>query len=775
MGNQFLSTGAVFTNTSLSSQITSGRKDDDDKDNNGSGSSITSSLSFQSGANSLAASVSVGHYGGHQGGHQHISQPVTTVHTTNVSNVLLTQSLATPVKVSTSSNTEVQVADTTISLDAQKSDFGGKMTSFSKNGIHITFEDPDHMDHTPGTMTWIDTGKAAGGFGMGGNGNKGKDTGAETVTVDLDEAADLVDISLVDHGTKNSDDNVTFQVHQESGDVTEVTLTLDSNAPDKVTTFSFDGADYGDGSMITQVVFYSTSNLGGGKGEASFLIGGVEATVYGDEPPAPDPVDDPMLIVGHNVHDVDGSGIYYAVGDGNGVITGGDNHDILIGDFGGATTTKVTQDYNVNLILDVSGSMWATASTGETRLELMVNSVKSLLTDFSSYADGNINVHITAFSTDVYASATYMVTDTGSFSGAMNFMDSMLSSSGGVTNYEAALQDAITWLQSSSALPNATTTTYFLSDGFPNYAVDDAGNPIYPYYSGTTAMSEILGADGTNEVEMIQSLSDEVIGVGIDIGSSIVNLDIIDTDGSALNVPADQLQAALQATSPLLQLATAGHDVILGDVGNDIIFGDTVNTDALGLTHGLSTIDGDGWEVFTRLEAGESNTNPGWDRDDTIAYIQNNMELLGSETATSDGNTRSGGNDTLNGGDGNDVIFGQEGNDLITGGAGADTLYGGSGADTFIYEALLDGIDTIKDFDTSEGDMIDLSAVISGYDPLQHAIDDFVYLTEDSGNTTISVDVSGSGDVVNAVDLAILEGVSNLDLASLVNDGTVIV
>lgn len=108
-----------------------------------------------------------------------------------------------------------------------------------------------------------------------------------------------------------------------------------------------------------------------------------------------------------------------------------------------------------------------------------------------------------------------------------------------------------------------------------------------------SAMDHITGADGTDEISQIQSLSDEVVGVGIDIGSSIVNLDLIDTDGLALNVPADQLAAALQATNPLTHLASVGDDVINGndgDDGDDLIFGDAVNTDSLAIAHGISTI-----------------------------------------------------------------------------------------------------------------------------------------------------------------------------------------
>lgn len=697
------------------------------------------------------------------------------------------QTVTTPTQTTTTTPSAPVVTDTTITLDAQKSDFGGKMTSFSKNGIHITFEDPDHTGgKTPGTMTWIDTGKAAPGFGIGGNGNKTKDTGAETVTVGLDEAADILAISLVDHGTKNSDDNVIFKIYQESGDVTELTMTLDSNAPEKVTTFTFDSDDYSDGSAITQVVFYSTSNLGGGHGEASFLIGGVEARYGGvvqPPPPPPPPTgDDPVFIVANNVDDVDSSQVPYIVADGVtgpnfGIIQGGDNHDVLVGDAGGAYTLNPPPvDFNVVMMLDVSGSMYSTMADGRTRLDHLVDAVQNLITDFNSYDNGEIMVHLVPFDTTAWGMATYTVTNDADFTSAMAHLDSL--TPGGVTNYESALQTGINWLQSGNAIPGAITTSYFVSDGFPNYAVDDATGGYVSAYLSTdplTAMEHIQGLDGSNEIADIQSLSDEVVGVGINIGYSITNLDQIDSDGSAINVTSpDQLTQAFKDSNPLNKLDPIGDDVINGGNGVDFIFGDALYTDDLAALHNLGTQAGTGWQVFEKLEAGESATNPNWTRADTLDYLKNNGEELMQESIDQEGEKRIIGNDTLNGGAGDDYIFGQEGNDIITGGLGNDTIYGGHGADTFLFEAIADAGDIIKDFSISKGDVIDLSQIVTAYDPLQHSLDDFVHVTESGGDTVISVDAAGTGNQANAVDLVTLENITGLDVADLVNNDALI-
>ncbi len=175
------------------------------------------------------------------------------------------------------------------------------------------------------------------------------------------------------------------------------------------------------------------------------------------------------------------------------------------------------------------------------------------------------------------------------------------------------------------------------------------------------------------------------------------------------------------------------------------------------------------------LEAGQSIVDPNWSRDDTLAYLKNNGEELMQESIDQQGEKRIIGSDTLYGGAGDDYIFGQEGNDMIIGGLGSDTLYGGDGADTFVFEALADAGDIIKDFSAGEGDVLDLSQLITSYDPLQHSIDDFIYTTEQGGNTVVSIDTSGTGNVANAVDLVTLEGVTNLALGDLINSGNLVV
>lgn len=70
------------------------------------------------------------------------------------------------------------------------------------------------------------------------------------------------------------------------------------------------------------------------------------------------------------------------------------------------------------------------------------------------------------------------------------------------------------------------------------------------------------------------------------------------------------------------------------------------------------------------------------------------------------------GNDKLFGLGGNDKLGGGAGNDLLYGGAGNDVLTGGAGKDVFVFETASGGIDTIADFNRTEGDKIQFSKAI---------------------------------------------------------------
>lgn len=137
----------------------------------------------------------------------------------------------------------------------------------------------------------------------------------------------------------------------------------------------------------------------------------------------------------------------------------------------------------------------------------------------------------------------------------------------------------------------------------------------------------------------------------------------------------------------------------------------------------------------------------------------------------------SGSDDVLRGDDQNNLIGAGSGDDVIYGDAGADTLIGRDGADRFVFEdtSAFDAVDTIRDFSTAQGDMLDISDILSGfYDEGSDVLTDFVQITDNGTDTTVSVDQNGGGD--NFVAIATLRNATGLtDEDQLVSDGNLIV
>jgi Ca2+-binding RTX toxin-like protein len=124
---------------------------------------------------------------------------------------------------------------------------------------------------------------------------------------------------------------------------------------------------------------------------------------------------------------------------------------------------------------------------------------------------------------------------------------------------------------------------------------------------------------------------------------------------------------------------TAGNDLFNGGAGNDFLDGGAGNDQLFGQSGNDTLIGGQGNDF---LDGGTGSD-----------------QLFGES-----------GNDILIGGQGNDFLDGGTGSDTLNGGLGNDTLIGGSGIDKFTFNSPTDGIDTISDFNSGEGDQIIISA-----------------------------------------------------------------
>jgi hypothetical protein len=183
----------------------------------------------------------------------------------------------------------------------------------------------------------------------------------------------------------------------------------------------------------------------------------------------------------------------------------------------------------------------------------------------------------------------------------------------------------------------------------------------------------------------------------------------------------------------------------------------TVNAgSSLNLSFGTLLTDGDGDQATGTINL-------------TVAPAAANSTITGGP-----------GNDTLLGGAGNDILTGGTGDDLLLGGAGADTLTGGAGKDIFAFtrEALNGSSgDTITNGDFAVGaggDVLNISDVLQGLgvSVTDATVGNYLKLTNDGTNTTVSIDVDGAGSGNTTVTLATIQGVVT-DLSTLLGNGQV--
>ncbi len=192
----------------------------------------------------------------------------------------------------------------------------------------------------------------------------------------------------------------------------------------------------------------------------------------------------------------------------------------------------------------------------------------------------------------------------------------------------------------------------------------------------------------------------------------------------------------------------SGVDTIYGHGGNDIIYGyrgsTTVHANFLYAGDGDDQVHG-GSGVDTIEGNAGNDTLRGYNGNDTIDGGDGNDLIYGGSQ-----------DDLLMGGAGNDQLLGDNNNDILIGGLGTDELTGGTGADTFRFleGQTFDAVDTIKDFNTTQLDVIDIRDILEGYDPQTHAITDFVQITTSGSNSLLAVDANGGGD--NFIQIAVI-------------------
>ena len=228
-------------------------------------------------------------------------------------------------------------------------------------------------------------------------------------------------------------------------------------------------------------------------------------------------------------------------------------------------------------------------------------------------------------------------------------------------------------------------------------------------------------------------------------------------------------------------IAGDGQDYVYGDEGNDIIHGGGGADFLYGDGGNDHIFAGDGYDVvhggggMDVLYGGAQNDYIDGGAGDDILYGQSGSdELKGrggndilvaddpNSTAPYDNDKLRGGDgeDTLYAGSGRDTLYGDEGNDLLVASDhGQAVMHGGAGDDVFAFNGLPAGdAHRIEDFGQSgDHDVLNISDIISGFDPLSSNINDFVELVyRDAYRTDVKVSVEGTGH--DWIPLALLSG-----------------
>jgi Ca2+-binding RTX toxin-like protein len=306
--------------------------------------------------------------------------------------------------------------------------------------------------------------------------------------------------------------------------------------------------------------------------------------------------------------------------------------------------------------------------------------------------------------------------------------------------YGTAYNDVIYGMAGSDTIYGNAGNDNIIGGAGNDYLYGGPGDDTYTFASG-------WGSDTVSE--SLSSGNDTIAFTGIDPADVRMYTDtngylhLVDTvTGDAITVNAGQT-------------GSNTHESTVGSYVEQVTFDDTNNT-VWDLTGGL-TITG---------TSGSENLY-GTAYDDTINGMGGADNLYGNA-----------GNDTLNGGSSAEYLYGGPGNDVLVGNGGADYVNGGAGADIFVFKAAsaLGASVTIADFNTGDGDRIDISDVLSGhYNPLQDAIDDFVTMTTSGSNTLLKVDLDGTGGTYSPTQIATITGVTGLNVDDLVSSGHLLV
>ncbi|MFZ5685346.1 MAG: FG-GAP-like repeat-containing protein [Pseudomonadota bacterium] len=278
-------------------------------------------------------------------------------------------------------------------------------------------------------------------------------------------------------------------------------------------------------------------------------------------------------------------------------------------------------------------------------------------------------------------------------------------------------------------LSDHSTTPFYLNDGFgrfiqmPNLLPGNENDQITPGdFNGDGRLDFIAWRGKWSGQEQMR------VDLGVDPGTNLAGT------AAAEGFMGDSSAETIMAGDGADTIAGgAGNDFLRGEGGNDVIVGGPGFDDTHG-NAGDDTIYGGAGPDWVVGGQGNDLLYAGEDTWDNVVYGN-----LGNDTCHGGG-----GIDWVRGGQGDDVLYGGAGDDFVAGDRGNDTLTGGAGADLF-HSFAETGLDRILDFNTAEGDRLNLLAGTT-YTLAQSGADVVVSMTGGGQVVLVGVQLSALAD-----------------------------
>ncbi|MEH2285750.1 MAG: Ig-like domain-containing protein, partial [Nostoc sp.] len=222
------------------------------------------------------------------------------------------------------------------------------------------------------------------------------------------------------------------------------------------------------------------------------------------------------------------------------------------------------------------------------------------------------------------------------------------------------------------------------------------GNDTITDFAGTGIGSNPSAA-AINQLDTLQFIGSGLTADKLQLTQNGNNLELTFLDAASTKVTLQNFQLENLENLPANGLRPA--------IGNILFDAQTSVTDSFDVFNANSTQT----NLFNKNTVTFLN-----DLNNNVAGFNNSNDVINGQGGNDIINGNSG-DDLLRGGSGDDILIGSEDNDTLVGGRNNDILIGGVGADFFLYNTNADftttvvGIDTITDFNSSQGDKIVLA------------------------------------------------------------------